>query len=485
MNNAESNIIEFIKMFIIASFTIIFNYKILDIKINLRKGKILKVISCLIIIDIFCLYIKNISNSTMSILFINFLISLLFSSTTSNKIGYSILITTLSLSINYIIYIVSTTICFVIFKITAISNEYIIITLIILIYILLMTILCKIKRYNRGITFLKKNKDNENFEILILNMSSTLFLAFTIFINMDIETMKSIFAFIIIFSILMFITIQKSLQLYYKQELLKQNLEESKKDIENKDKKIEELEKENLKLHKKIHSINHSIESLEYKLDMLSQKSEIASEIDIRDRIKEISKMIEEDKVVIELTKTNIEIIDDILKNMQSKCIKNNIDFELKINGNIHHMINNIISKKDLEILIADLIKNAIIAISYSDNVNKSILVRLGIIDGIYSLYVYDTGIEFNIETLLNLGIKPSTTHADNGGTGMGFINTFDTLNKYKASIIIEEFGKESKDNYTKAVIIKFDKNNNYKINSYRAEKIKEKEPKNIIIEKS
>ena len=117
--------------------------------------------------------------------------------------------------------------------------------------------------------------------------------------------------------------------------------------------------------------------------------------------------------------------------------------------------IRNIISKKDLEILIADLIKNAIIAISYSDNVNKSILVRLGVIDGIYSLYVYDTGIEFNIETLLNLGIKPSTTHADNGGTGMGFINAFDTLNKYKASIIIEELGKESKDNYTKVVIIK------------------------------
>ena len=169
---------------------------------------------------------------------------------------------------------------------------------------------------------------------------------------------------------------------------------------------------------------------------------------------------------------------------MQSKCIKNNIDFELKINGNIHHMINNIVSKEDLEILIADLIKNAIIAISYSDNINKSILVRLGIIDGIYSLYVYDTGIEYKIETLLNLGIKPSTTHADNGGTGMGFMNTFDTLNKYKASLIIKEYGKESKDNYTKAIIIKFDKNNDYKINSYRAEKIKEKEPKNIIVEK-
>lgn len=482
----QDYIIDFLRMLVISIFTLIVNLKIINLNIkNIIKQNLLKLIILLFFINNFCIYMQKIINPTIGIICLNFLLSVLFSDLTSSKIGYSILITTVSLSINYIIYTMSTIISFIVFKVINVENKYIIIILIILIYMILMGFLYKIKRFSKGISFLKKNKDNEYFEILILNISTTFFLSFAFFTNANIEAMKSIFVYIVIFSILMFITIQKSLQLYYKQELLKQNLEESKKDIENKDKKIEELGKENFKLHKKIHSINHSIESLEYKLDMLSQKSEIASEIDIRDRINEISKMIEEDKVVIELTKTNIEIIDDILKNMQSKCIKNNIDFELKINGNIHHMINNIISKKDLEILIADLIKNAIIAISYSDNVNKSILVRLGVIDGIYSLYVYDTGIEFNIETLLNLGIKPSTTHADNGGTGMGFMNTFDTLNKYKASIIIEELGKESKDNYTKAVIIKFDKNNNYKINSYRAEKIKEKEPKNIIIEKS
>lgn len=488
MNNLvlviQNNMIEFIKIFIIAIFTTITNLKILNIKIY-KKGNIIKIIIATFITVSFCVYIEKVSNSTVSILCLNFIISLIFSNITSNKIGYSILITTLSLCINYMMYTIASIICFIIFKTLNINNKLMIITFIAIIYIVLINALYKIKRFSKGISFLKKNKNNDYFEILILNISSTLFLTFTIFTNFNIQMMKPIFVYIIIFSILMFITIQKSLKIYYKHELSKQNLEMEKKEKDIAQQENKKLKEENFKLHKKIHSINHSIESLEYKLDMLSQKSEIASEIDIRDRINEISKMIEEDKVVIELTKTNIEIIDDILKNMQSKCIKNNIDFELKINGNIHHMINNIISKKDLEILIADLIKNAIIAISYSDNVNKSILVRLGVIDGIYSLYVYDTGIEFNIETLLNLGIKPSTTHADNGGTGMGFINTFDTLNKYKASIIIEEFGKESKDNYTKAVIIKFDKNNNYKINSYRAEKIKEKEPKNIIIEKS
>ena len=90
---------------------------------------------------------------------------------------------------------------------------------------------------------------------------------------------------------------------------------------------------------------------------------------------------------------------------------------------------------------------------------------------GIYSLYIYDSGIEFEKETLENIGKKPSTTHKDEGGTGMGFMNTFDTLRKCKASLTIEEFNEPSKDNYTKAIIIKFDNKNEFNIISYKKRK--------------
>ena len=62
---------------------------------------------------------------------------------------------------------------------------------------------------------------------------------------------------------------------------------------------------------------------------------------------------------------------------MQAKCVENDIDFQLQINGNIYHMINNYIPKEDLEILLADHIKDAIIAINHCENINKSILVKL------------------------------------------------------------------------------------------------------------
>ena len=204
-------------------------------------------------------------------------------------------------------------------------------------------------------------------------------------------------------------------------------------------------------------------------------KAEISTEeaAEVRDRVKEIKKDLYKEKSTIKLDKTGIALIDDMLEYMQSECKKNKIDFELQIKGNIHYMTNNLITKEDLETLLADHIKNAIIAIKHTENINRSILVRLGMIDENYAIYIYDSGIEFEKETLENLGKKPSTTHKDEGGTGMGFMNTFDTLRKCKASLIIEEFNKPSKDNYTKVIMIKFDNKNEFKVKSYRENEIK------------
>ena len=160
-------------------------------------------------------------------------------------------------------------------------------------------------------------------------------------------------------------------------------------------------------------------------------------EADITNRLKNITKELQTE-IIVELVKTNITEIDDMLSYMQSECRKNKIDFQVQITGKIQYMINHYISREKLEILIADHIRNAIIAIQHADNQNRSILVRLGIIEGVYSLYIYDSGIEFEQEILTNLGKKPSTTHADEGGTGMGFMHTFDTLKQVQASMIIK-----------------------------------------------
>lgn len=416
------------------------------------------------------------------VLFIECFLSIIFSN--NKKITYisSLLIMIVALSINYILIFISIAISFMPIIILNIKNDYISLSIIVFIYVMIVKYFFKIRKFKKGFSFLQTKLKNEYFDILILNISVVILFAVIILSNYNIIIARSIGPGLIIFSIIMFITIQKSLQLYYKQKLLVQELEETKEELEEKKQEVEQLEKENLNFIKTSHSIAHKQKALEYKLNELMLKNEIADEIDIKDRIKSISKEVYKETAIVELTKTNIPEIDDMLKYMQSECAKNKIDFQLQVSGNINHMSNKYVSKEDLEILLADHIKNAIIAINYSENTNKSILVRIGKIDGAYGLYLYDSGIEFEIGTLLNLGKIPSTTHNDSGGTGMGFMNTFDTLKKYKASLVINEYGKLSKDSYTKLIMIKFDDKNEYKICSYRGEEINNKNDNNNLI---
>lgn len=473
-------IIYILKTFFIS----IFAYNTAFKSVNKKYGNIYKNIIAYIIIGIIamiCGEIKSLSNSFNSLIFLIISLSLLFSKITKEDFGYSILIGMISLGINYSAFIIATAISFIPSVIFNIENDYINLGIIITIHSFFNFILFKIKRFKKGFIFLQKKLKNEYFNILILNISIIILFSFIILSNYKKEFTNRIGFGFIFFSIIMFITIQKSLQLYYKQKLLIQELNETKEELGKKKQEIEQLEKENLNFSKTSHSIAHKQKALEYKLNQLMLKAEIAPEIDIEDKVNEIAKELQT-QTEVELSKTNISEIDNMLKYMQSECIKNKIDFQLQLSGNIHHMVNKYVSKENLEILIADHIKNSIIAINHSENINKSILVRLGIIDGIYSLYVYDSGVEFEIDTLLKLGKMPSTTHSDDGGTGMGFMNTFDTLKKYKASMVIKEYGKPSKDNYTKLVIIKFDHKNEYKICSYRQKEIKQKDNNNKLI---
>lgn len=251
--------------------------------------------------------------------------------------------------------------------------------------------------------------------------------------------------------------------------MLIKELDETKEDLARAENKIKILEKENIEESKKRHTIIHKQKSIEYKLEEMLTKTEMSTEeaAEVKERLEKLNKEIYTEKEVMELDKTGISSIDDMLKYMQSECVKNKIDFTLQIKGNIHYMVHNLVKEEELETLLADHIKDAIIAINHTDNANRSILVRLGNIDDIYSLYIYDSGVEFKPEVLESLGKKPCTTYASEGGTGMGFMNTFDTVRKHKASLIIEEIGKPVKDNYTKVIIIKFDKKNEFKVKSY------------------
>ena len=470
------NVVDIIKIALICMCTYYINFKIINKNITTTlKNTIFNIIG-IILVAIICRIVKNILGFSYNMMFMILLTSILFALNTKYPFTYSLLITIISLSINYIIFLITMLISFILTVIFKIESVYIGLIFIIISYLILICVFNKINRFKNGFAFLQKYTKNEYIDILILDISIVIIFSIIIISNYDKLLSRRTVVGLIIFSIIMFITIQKSLQLYYKQKLQEREVEGLKEELKQKNKEIEELEKENLKLNKKNHSIAHKQKSLEYELKQIALNNQIEDEKHVKDKIENLSKEMQNETISIELSKTSINEIDNMFKYMQSECIKNKIDFQLQVNGNIHHMVNKHIEKEDLEILIADMIKNAIIAINHSENSNKSILVRLGLIDGVYSLYVYDSGIEFEIDTLINLGIKPSTTHADSGGTGMGLMNTFDTLKKYKASLIIDEYGKPANDNFTKVIKIVFDNKNAYKIESYRKKYIQEKD---------
>ena len=467
MLNDLDSIIYIVKMFLMGLCTYYTFARMINIKSIFNIRFIIVIIFTLIIT--FLHTILKIDSSSTSIIFFMLSLSILYSFTTSHRIGHSILVTISSFSLNYIISFVSIIIGFIPSSILGVQNDIISVLLIYTIHSTLLFSLFHIRRFKNGFAFFQKNLGNEYFDLLILDVSIIILFSSILFnTSYPLSFLSSLLISFIVLSLIMFITIQRSLTLYYKHNLLVKDLNDTKAELNEKNEIIEKLEKDIIETGKINHSIAHKQRSLEYKLNELMLNSEIGNELDITDKINDVSKQLINISKVSELPKTDIVEIDDMLKFQQHECMKNNIDFDFQINGNIFHMINTFISKEDLEILLADHIKNSIIAVNCSDNINKSILVRLGLIDNYYSLYVYDSGIEFELDTLSNLGKKPITTHADNGGTGFGFMNTFDTLKKYNASLIINELNHPCSDNYTKSIVIRFDDVYEFKINSYR-----------------
>ena len=478
-----------IKYLLINIFTYLIALKISNTK-NIKYIQSITIIIGSVIVTIIYSILKEYLNFTL-LFMIAFFIQIMFLTGIINKNTSIIITNLLANAIAYAIFIVASIIeliPMIIFKIKISTINFMLIALI---DIILMLFFLKMKRLKNGLVFLNNNVCNNYIDIIVINISMTIILAYCILGNYYGNLTMNLTVSFVILTIIMFIMIQKTLILYYKQKLLEKTMADYEEEIKQKDEIIKELSEEKFKISKVNHEFYNRQKSLEKAVkDFINNTStEMGNELTIINKInnlsKEYSNKMEKIKQVEKLPLTDVEEIDEMFKYMQSECIKNNIDFRLKIEGNIISLINNIIEKDRLVTLIGDHLRDAIIAINSGTNKFKSIIAILGIKDKYYEFCVYDTGVEFEIETLLKLGLEPVTTHKNTGGTGIGFISTFETINKCKASLIIQEKNKENTNNYTKAVIIRFDGKKEYRIKSYRANEIKKQVKDNrIIIEK-
>ena len=360
--------------------------------------------------------------------------------------------------------------------------------------LLLVLSFFKIKRFSHGFSFLKNIKNSRNFTSIGFLLSGGLIILYLMLANNTNVSIIQVgiigFALIIIGT---FIWIKRNITLDYQDRMKNRKIENLEKELADKEKINAELTEEIKSLTMINHQYNSRIKAAKQEIEKLAFAFKNSTNTEFSTELSEVTKLVNNlsseysNKVnsVLKyskpLPKTNVKGVDSILEHMKLEATKKNIDFDLKVNCSVKHLIEKFISQSELETLISDHVKDAIIAVGYSESTPRSICVIFDIIDNCYRFSVYDSGIDFEIDTLVNLGLDAITTHKDDGGTGLGFLTTFGTLDKCKASLVIDEINFKNS-NFSKSVNIIFDGKHEYIVRSSRTEEIKKFDKNSRII---
>lgn len=165
------------------------------------------------------------------------------------------------------------------------------------------------------------------------------------------------------------------------------------------------------------------------------------------------------------LASTGICAVDAVLQLMYQRALQEQIDYTLRIAENIKTTAMQSLSEEDFSHLLADLIENAFIAMS--DVPDKKILINLGRMGNHLSVEISDNGQPFSPEIFQDFGLKAHTTHAGNGGSGIGLMDIWKLKKKYRASLVITEYAPGTY-SYTKQISLIFDAKKHYIIQTYR-----------------
>lgn len=333
----------------------------------------------------------------------------------------------------------------------------------------------RIKRLKNGIQFFEK-EDNLGLGLVV---SGLFFMLTTIDFNPEqrsIPIMIILIIGIVISGFGLYLWIRKGITKHYREKLQLKSELYYKKQLEQKEQEIEKLNHSNEYLAKIVHRDNHLMSSLDFSINEYFESGDRDFKDDILRKIQTLE--IERAELICReqrnsklLPSTGNILIDGAVNNLYIQAAAHGIDFDLSVSATVDDIIGKYISQTDLQTLICDHIKDAIIAVDAKNENNGKILVELSMENDNYTITIFDSGVDFEIDTLAKLGKERVTTHADNGGSGIGFMTTFETLRKSYASLIITEFANKTP--FSKSVSIRFDGNTAFIIQSYRKEELK------------
>lgn len=472
LSELEYFVLRFFTSYIVFLSSFLIFLKTQDLKIN--KKRIILVLIINLFISIIYATLKENTTIAQTISFFGIALSFVFLS--KHNITREILIGFISISFAHIIkvlaiFIVAITMTILQLSIeTSIPNhiENILSAIITLIFL-------KIKRLKNGIQFFEKD---ENLGIGLV-ISGIVFLLSSI--NFDPEQRSVPIMLVLLIGIFisgfgLYLWIRKGITKHYREKLQLKSELYYKEQLEQKEQEIEKLNHSNEYLAKIVHRDNHLMSSLNSSINAYFEsgdkefKDNILREIQTLEN--ERAELINSEQISSKiLPSTGNSLIDGAINNLYIKAAAHGIDFNLSVSATVDEVIDKYISQTDLQTLICDHIKDAIIAVDAKNENNGKILVELSTENDNYIITVFDSGVDFELDTLAKLGRERVTTHADSGGSGIGFMTTFNTLRKSYASLIITEFANKSP--FSKSVSIRFDGNTAFIIQSYRKEELK------------
>lgn len=149
---------------------------------------------------------------------------------------------------------------------------------------------------------------------------------------------------------------------------------------------------------------------------------------------------------------TGLILLDILLEEKVRECREKHILFSGCVLESPRFLLGHPIGLQPLLAVIANLVDNAIRAVSHPCVKEKMIVLHFGQAAGrIYQITIADSGIPFTIRTLENLGAVGNTT----GGSGYGIASIIETCQKVHASFKLTEYG-EHVTGFSKKICISF-----------------------------
>jgi len=343
--------------------------------------------------------------------------------------------------------------------------------------IILISLLFKIKRFQHGMPFLYSKK--------FINIGTSICLFFLGILTYIQTTNNTQLVFYIFTSALLAISLaalifwwQAQLTKSYLRKLQFLELESLRKELEETSREIKHLKKQNEELGRLIHKDNKLIPAMETAvIDFLSasnQKENNALGQSLVSQLKELSGSRREilDEVSAARSHhfaTGVPALDTMLTYFDRRAEARKMEFTVNVTPDLKAYVPSRISSDDITHLLADLLENAIIAVTPCTN--RKIRLQIYPYRKWFVIELSDTGIPFQAKSLLQFGIQQLTTHKDSGGSGIGLMDIWKIKEKYHASIHITEYPDSSP--FSKRITFLLDHRNQYLIRTWRCEELK------------